>query len=126
MAVLHGVNREGNSFELGSHEDLYVLLANDYSEIDGLVGLVIQTTGWAAPLDPETGECSVSPSTHPDRFHIVLVATLTMSGFCSGMKSARRVPGAVIEETKFEEVPASGTLWDAMNNCLSRIAQVEK
>ncbi len=124
QAVLYGVNCEGGTFELGSHHDLYALLANEYSVVDGLIGIVIQTTGWMAPLDLETGETSVPPSEHPDRCRVVLVATLTTNGACSAVKSARHVPGAVLEETKVLEGPYSGALWDAMNECLRRMQEV--
>ena len=131
QATLHLVDRTGDTVEIGSNDDVYMLLANfyqlladDHAISDGLIGLVIQTSGWAAPLDPETGESSMPPSEHPERRRVVLVATLTVNGYCSAMKFARSVPGAVIEETTFEEVPASGKLWDAMNTCLDRIKEV--
>lgn len=126
QAVLYGVTTEGEVFVLGSSRNVYALLANDYSNIDGLMGLAFKTMGWAAPLEPETGETSAPPSIHPTRTRIVFVATLTTNGFCSAMKSERRVPGAVIEETKFDEGPSSGALWDAMNECLDRIMEVER
>ena len=131
QATLHLVIREGETVEVGSNDDVYMLLANfyqlladDHSISDGLVGFVIQTFGWAAPLDPDTGEETMPASEHPERRRVVLVATLTINGYCSAMKFARSVPGAVVEETTFEEVPASGKLWDVMNTCLARIKEV--
>ena len=126
QAVLYGVGADGDSFVLGSHDDLYALLAVDYSNVEGLIGIAFKTTGWAAPLDPETGDTSAPPSKHPNRFRVLFVATLTTNGFCSAMKSERRVPGAVIEEVKFDEGPSSGALWDAMNECLDRIMEVAR
>lgn len=124
QAVLYGVHAEGNTRVLGTHADVYALLERDFSDTEGLIGIAVHTTGWAAPLDPETGETSAPPSEHPERRQVVLVATLTINGFCSAMKFARSVPGAVVEETTFEEVPASGKLWDVMNTCLERIMEV--
>lgn len=121
QAVLYGVHAEGNTRVLGTHADVYALLERDLSGTEGLIGIAVHTTGWAAPLNPETGETDMRPSEHPERRRIVLVVTLTMNGFCSGMKFARKVPGAVIEETNFDEESASGDLWEALNECFDKI-----
>lgn len=126
QSVLYGVDIDGRTFVLGSHVDLYALLENDYSNIIGLVGIAIHTTGWAAPLNPDSGEVDGPPSEHAERQRIVLVATLTLNGFCSAMKSADRRSGFVLEETTFDETLPSGELWDAMENCMDKVRQVNR
>ncbi len=126
QAVLYGVRTDGTAFVLGSHSDIYALLKNDYSASEGLIGITTQTCGWAAPNNPETGEVDGRPSEHPERRRVVLVVTLTVNGFCSGMKLAQKRRDFTIEETSFEDDEPSGELWDAMNECMKKIMQVIK
>lgn len=116
QAVLYGVNTEGKTFVLASESDIYELLDNDYSDTEGLVGIVIQTTGWAAPLNAD-GEVEGRPSEHAERRRVALVSTLTMNGYCSGIKFADE------EEVTYDEGTPSGALWEAMNECVERIRQ---
>lgn len=120
-SILYGVDAGGSTFVLGSSSDIYALLDNNYSDIEELYGIVIQTTGWEAPLNPETGETDCPPSEHAERRRVALVVTLTLNGFCVGMKFARHVPGAVIEEATIDESLPSGLLWDAMNECMDKV-----
>lgn len=111
QAVLYGVNMNGETVELGRHPDCYSLLEADYSDYsDGLVGIALHTTGWAAPI--KNGKPEGAPSQHPDRVRVALVATLTLSGYCSGIAFADG------RETQYEENAPEGALWDALQECL--------
>lgn len=116
-AVLYGVNADGETTILGTHPDIYDLLDNDYSDNEGIVGIAIHTTGWAAPLNAD-GEVEGAPSQHPDRVRVALVATVTLNGYCSGIKFANK------DEITYEENAPSGALWEAMNECVDKIRQV--
>ena len=118
-AVLHGVTTEGDTFILASQPDVYKLLDKDYSGIEGLIGLAVHTVGWCAPINPETGETDGRPSEHPERKRVALVATLTINGYCSGIKFENE------EEVTYEEGMPNGNLWDALNKCLAKVRQVE-
>jgi len=124
-AVLYGICSDGRTFVLGSNSDVYSLLENDYSHHQELIGIAVQTTGWAAPLNPETGDTDCRPSLHPQRRRVVLVVTLTSTGFCSATKLATQRAGFVIEETEFDEETASGELWDALNQCFEKMKPVK-
>jgi hypothetical protein len=124
-AVLYGICSDGRTFVLGSNSDVYSLLENDYSDHQELIGIAVQATGWAAPLNPETGETDGPPSQHPERRRVVLVATITSYGFCSALKFATQRTGLVIEETEFEEEHPSGVLWDALNKCFEKMKPIK-
>lgn len=126
QAVLYGIRAEGDFFELNSHVDVYHLLAHDYSNVESVIGVVVKISGWAVPLDPETGEEDGPPSQHSKRQRVVLVAALTIDGFCSAMKLFRPVPGAVLEETIFEEDLPSGKLWEALCDCFDKMQKVAR
>lgn len=55
----------------GSHPDIYDLLT-DIELPKGSTGILIHTTGWAAPLT-ENGEVEGAPSQHPLRRRVALV-----------------------------------------------------
>jgi len=116
QAVLYGIKTEGETIILGRHPDIYDLLDTDYSDTEGLVGIAVHTTGWAAPLNSD-GEVDGRPSEHALRRRIALVATITMNGYCSGIKFADE------EEVTFDESTPSGALWEAMNKCVGKIRQ---
>lgn len=117
QAVLYGIMTEGETVILGRHPDIYDLLDSDYSDTEGLVGIAVHTTGWAAPLN-DNGEVEGGrPSEHAQRRRVALVATITMNGYCSGIKFADE------EEVTYDEGTPSGALWEAMNDCIEKIRQ---
>lgn len=116
QAVLYGIDTEGDTFVLASQVDVYDLLEDDYSDREGLVGIAVHTTGWAAPLNPD-GEVDGRPSEHPERRRVALVATLTINGYCSGIKFEDE------EEVTYEEGMPTGNLWRALNECMDKIRE---
>ena len=126
QAVLYGVTTDGGMVELGRSPDVYELLDTcEFPENDNIIGIAVHTTGWAAPLNPETGETDGRPSEHAERRWVVLVVTLTFNGFCSATKFATQRRGFVLEETNFHDTTASGEIWDAMNVCIEKLRQVK-
>ncbi len=126
QAVLYGVTTDGGLVELGRSPDVYELLETcEFPENNNIIGIAVHTTGWAAPLNPETGETDGRPSEHAERRWVVLVVTLTFNGFCSATKFATQRRGFVLEETNFDDTTASGEVWDAMNTCMEKVRQVK-
>ena len=126
QAVLYGVTTDGGTVELGRSWNLFELLETcEFPENHNIIGIAVHTTGWAAPLNPETGETDGRPSEHAERRWVVLVVTLTMNGFCSATKFATQRRGFVLEETNFHDTTASGEVWDAMNVCIEKLRQVK-
>ncbi len=116
QAVLYGVDVKGDTFILASQPDVYDLLENDYSDTEGIVGLAVHTTGWAAPLNAN-GEVEGRPSEHPERRRVALVATLTLNGYCSGIKFQDEA------EITYDESIPEGNLWNALNECMDKIRE---
>jgi len=126
QAVLYGVTTDGGTVELGRSWNLFELLETcEFPENHNIIGIAVHTTGWAAPLNPETGETDGRPSEHAERRRAVLVETLTFDGFCSATKFATQRRGFVLEETNFHDTTASGEVWDAMNVCIEKLRQVK-
>ena len=125
-AVLYGVTTDGGMVELGRSRDLFELLETyEFPENDNIIGIAIHTTGWSAPLNPETGETDGRPSEHAERRRVVLVVTLTLNGFCSATKFATQRRDFVLEETQFDESTPDGRIWDAMNICIEKLRQMK-
>lgn len=126
QAVLYGVTTDGGTVELGRSPDPFELLETcEFPENHNIIGIAFQTSGWAAPLNPDTGDTDGRPSEHAERRRVVLVVTLTLNGFCSAMKFATQRRDFVLEETQFEESTPDGRIWDAMNECLDKVRQVK-
>lgn len=125
-AVLYGVTTDGGTVELGHSPDLFGLLETyEFPENHNIIGIAIHTTGWSAPLNPETGDTDGRPSEHAERRWVVLVVTLTLNGFCAATKFATQRRDFVLEETQFDESTPDGRIWDAMNLCIEKLRQVK-
>jgi hypothetical protein len=125
-AVLYGVTTDGGTVELGHSPDLFELLETyEFPENHNIIGIAIHTTGWSAPLNPETNDTDGRPSEHAERRRVVLVVTLTLNGFCSATKFATQRRGFVLEETNFDDAMPSCELSDAMNTCMEKVRQVK-
>lgn len=60
---------------LDVHPDVYDLLESEYN-LNSYKGIVIHTTGWAAPLN-EDGSVSTAPSQHIERRRVALATCVT-------------------------------------------------
>lgn len=102
------------SDEIMKGEDIYELL-DGLSQVfsspesrDGVTGLIVSTTGWAAPI-PKDGSEIGAPSEHPDRKRVRLVICALANG---EMGSAMRLEGE--EEIMVDLGEAVGPLADAV------------
>lgn len=126
QAVLYGVTTDGGTVELGRNWNMLELLETcEFPENHNIIGIAVHTTGWSAPLNPETGKTDGRPSEHAERRRVVLVETLTFDGFCSATKFATQRRDFVLEETNFHDTTANEELWDAMNVCIEKLRQVK-
>ena len=87
-AGLFGVLATGETVEIGYADDVYELLGEVDKTSLNLVGIAITTTGWAAPLNPETGEVEGRPSEHAQRRRVMLVALATADEIMSAVRFA--------------------------------------
>ena len=114
-AVLSGVTTNCRTVEIGRHRDVYELLETcELPKGVKIVGLVVHTTGWAAPLNAD-GEVDGRPSEHAERQRCALVVCRTAQEFCSAVKLESR------DEVEYEEEEAQGSLWEALGDCLARL-----
>lgn len=113
-AILFGVTENGETFELGRHPDVYVLLDREYPNT-GLSGIGVQTCGWAAPLN-ENGEAVGAPSDHPERRRVALVTVVTMDGMASALSFEDDPENPVMDMGE-----ATGSLADAISRCFGRM-----
>ena len=114
-AVLYGVMECGSYFELGRAPDVFNLLEDDFPA-DGIIGLAVHLTGWAAPLDSD-GESEGPASKHPDRKRMAMVAVLTTESMGSAMSIADDPDKILTEDV------VAGALADALKECLARSAR---
>jgi hypothetical protein len=113
-AVLYGVTEDGSNFELGRAPDIYDLLEGEYPS-NGIIGLAVHTTGWAAPLN-ENGETDGAPSKHPERRRVALVTVMTTEGMGSALSFADEPDEIITDES------GTGQLSDALKKCLLRLS----
>ena len=114
-ASLWGVTATGETISLGYAPDIYDLLETAETTVP-LVGLLIHTTGWAAPLNNE-GEPDGKPSQHPERRRVSLCAGVSLGQMFSVMRFQDTPEDAVEDEGN-----ATGSLADALAETLTRLS----
>ena len=65
---LWAIKKDGSFYLLTAHPDVYELLSSDEYNLYHYIGVIIHTTGWAAPLNDD-GEVDTAPSKHSMRRH---------------------------------------------------------
>jgi hypothetical protein len=99
---------------VSSNVDVYELIDEVIAETPFTVRssdvLAVLTTGWAAPLNPETGEVEGRPSEHSQRRRVRLMAFVRRSDL--RMVSVLRFGDS--DEVVIDEGSATGTLAEAM------------
>lgn len=99
--------KEDDSFHLlSAHPDVYDLLSESYN-LSQYKGIIVHTTGWAAPL-PEDGTVAEAPSKHELRRRIALAACVTSNSVGSALSFADD-PEIVLDPGS-----ATGSLADAL------------
>ena len=113
-ATLYGVTEDG-IVTIGEHPDVYALL--DEAEADmTIVGIVLHTCGWAAPLNSH-GTSDTAPSQHPERRRVSLCASVSADGAFSVLRFQDE-PDELVED----EGNATGMLAEAMTDCFARLS----
>jgi hypothetical protein len=74
-AQLWAVRKDGTFHLLSAHPDVYELLQDKY-DLSNYLGVILHTTGWAAPLD-ENGKVDGAPSKHAQRRRVALASCVT-------------------------------------------------
>lgn len=112
QAGLYGVLATGETFHMASAYDLYDLLDEVEPSPLRIVGLAVTTSGWAAPLNAD-GEVEGTPSSHPARRRVLLVALVTAEELISSMRFAD-------DEQVVTDDGGEGALADALREALAR------
>lgn len=96
-----------NTFHLlTAHPDVYELLESKFN-LSSYNGVIIHTTGWAAPLD-EDGTVTTAPSKHDFRRRVALAACVTNSSVGSALSFSDN------KEVILDPGSATGSLADAL------------
>ncbi len=74
-AQLWAVKKDASFHLLSAHPDVYDLLEETY-DISKYVGIIIHTTGWAAPLN-EDGQIDGAPINHSHRRRVAIASCVT-------------------------------------------------
>ena len=107
-AQLWAIKQDGSFYLLSAHPDVYELLNSDEYKISHYVGVIIHTTGWAAPLG-ENGEVEGAPSKHALRRRVALAACVTNDSIGSALSFPDE------EEIITDPGSATGSLADALS-----------
>lgn len=107
QAQLWVINKDSTFKLLAQDHDIYDLLDQTH-DLSSYVGIVVFTTGWAAPLNSE-GSVDVAPSKHSMRRRIALAACVTTNSFGSAISFADN------KEVVLDPGSASGSLAEALS-----------
>jgi hypothetical protein len=105
-AQLWAIKEDNNFHLLSAHPDVYELLQHPYN-LSKYVGIIIHTTGWAAPLS-EDGEVEGAPSKHALRRRVALAACVTSISVASALSFSDE------EDIIIDPGTATGSLADAL------------
>lgn len=83
---LWAIKADDSFYLLSAHPDVYDLLSESYN-LSQYKGIIVHTTGWAAPL-PDDGIVAEAPSKHESRRRIALAACVTSSSVGSALSFA--------------------------------------
>ena len=103
---LWAVKKDGSFHLLSAHPDVYELLEDNFN-LSNYIGVIIHTTGWAAPLD-ENGEINGAPSKHVERRRVALASCVTNNSVGSALSFADK------EEMVLDPGSATGSLAEAL------------
>ncbi len=112
-AQLWAIKKDGSFHLLTAHPDVYELLSSDEFNLYNYLGVIIHTTGWAAPLN-EDGNVDTAPSKHLMRRRIGLAACVTNSSVGSAISFADD------PEIITDPGSATGSLADALSSYWDR------
>jgi hypothetical protein len=107
-AQLWAVKKDNTFYFLASLPDVYDLLSNEDYNLSSYLGVIIHTTGWAAPLEEDTTK-NAPPSSHPSRRRVALAACVTNDSVGSALSFADE-PDEII----MDPGSAKGTLAEAL------------
>jgi hypothetical protein len=114
-AQIYGTDGETITF-VSAHADIYELLASKKSlPAKDSPFVVAVTTGWAAPLNTETGECDGAPSQHPERRRVRLTIVANATDTYSIIRFADNA-----DEIVGDDGGATGSLADAIRNFVAK------
>ena len=86
-AQLWAIKKDGSFYLLSAHPDVYDLLDTTDYNLNSYLGVIIHTTGWAAPL-AEDGSIEGAPSNHDLRRRIALASCVTNDSVGSALSFA--------------------------------------
>jgi hypothetical protein len=105
-AQLWAIKKDNSFHLLSAHPDVYELLTADH-DLSHYNGVIIHTTGWAAPLG-ENGEVEGKPSTHALRRRVALAACVYQGSVGSALSFSDD------KEMILDPGSATGSLADAL------------
>lgn len=105
-AQLWAIKKDGNYHLLYAHPDVYEMLEQDF-DLSTYIGVIIHTSGWAAPLDND-GSISSAPSEHKERRRVALAACVTDTSVGSALSFPDQ------EKLTIDPGSATGSLAEAL------------
>ena len=106
-------NNEYLFLEKISNEDAYQALefSTKLGKEPNCVGIYLDTSGWACPINDDGSVPNVKPSEHDERFRVRLVSIITNNGFSSAVGMYK---DGETEEVTYDEGSGEGALHDAL------------
>lgn len=84
-AQLWAIKQDDTFYLLSAHPDVYDLLdTSDYIDVSTYKGVIVHTTGWAAPLN-EDGDIDTAPSQHDLRRRVAIASCVTSKSIGSAL-----------------------------------------
>lgn len=105
-AQLWAIKKDSTFHLLSAHPDVYELLEQSFN-LSSYIGVLIHTTGWAAPLG-ENGEVEGRPSEHEQARRVALASCVTSSSTGSALSFSDD------EEIVLDPGSATGSLASAL------------
>jgi len=107
-AQLWAINKDHTYVLLNAHPDIYEILSEELYDFSQYAGILIHTSGWAAPLD-ESGNIGVAPSQHDSRRRVALASCVTPGSVGSALSFSDDPTDVVLDPGS-----ATGSLAEAL------------
>lgn len=108
-AQLWAIKKDNSFYLLAAHPDVYDLLSNEDYNLNDYKGIIIHTTGWAAPLGKD-GQVEGRPSLHAERRRVALAACVYNGSVGSALSFADE------DDIVTDPGTATGSLAEALQN----------
>lgn len=108
-AQLWAINKDHTYILLNAHPDVYELLSEELYDFSQYAGILIHTSGWAAPLDESGNPSDTPPSQHHFRRRVALASCVTPDSAGSALSFSDEPNDVVLDPGS-----ATGSLAEAL------------